>query len=71
MRVCDCFDERGANHRWTRAQRQALHRVADEARLNNQEGVLRSIQQLLAPCPSVWRVNPFADTVDLNEVTHG
>jgi len=72
MRVCDCFNQTaGINHMWTRAQRRALNRVADHARVHNQDAVLRSVQSLLSPCPSRYRVNPLAATVDLNEVTHG
>jgi len=72
MRVCDCFHQTaGINHRWTRAQRLALHRVADQARANNQLRVLHSVQRLLQPCPSAYHVNPYAATVDVSEVTHG
>ena len=72
MRLCDCFHETaGINHRWTRGQRQALHRIADHARRHNQLRVLHSVQRLLQPCPSVYRVNPYAATVDVSEVTHG
>ena len=58
MRVCECFHETGGvNHRWSRAQRLALHRVADHAKLTNQTRILHSVQRLLQPCPSVWRSN--------------
>jgi len=54
MRLCECFHESGTNHKWSRAQRQALHRVADHARRHNQLRVLHSVQRLLQPCPSKW-----------------
>ena len=56
MRVCKCFHESGTNHKWSRDQRQALHRVADHARKHNQVRILHSVQRLLQPCPSKWAV---------------